>query len=110
MTVKELKNILKNFSDDDAEKITLAIELKEDGVGPTPFENIESAILGFDWDTGKLMITPAKPLMHFKENPHEKKKEKFIRVINGVKICHCPSCSVDIDPLDRFCKNCGQKF
>jgi hypothetical protein len=110
MTVKDAQNLFKHFPEADAEKVTLAIQLTEDGVGPTPSEEVENIVLGFDWDKGKLMIIPSKPLAHIKENPRETKKEKFIRKINGVTICHCPSCSVDIDPLDRFCKNCGQKF
>ena len=111
MTLKELKDIINQVSDEEANSLTVAIPLREFSLGPSAFEEIKTTGRGFDWDTGKYFLFPANDLMHHAENhSNSTPKRKIVRVINEATICRCPSCNIDIDTIDRFCKNCGQKF
>jgi len=42
--------------------LDLCIEVKGDGFGGTPTVDIKMVYAGFDWDKGKLIIIPEKPL------------------------------------------------
>ena len=111
MNAKQLKNILNQYSDEEAEKLTVVIEIRDDTVGPTPAVGVEGVFAGFDWDINRLMITPETPLMHYAERiGTDVPRQKFIRKMNGDTICRCPLCYTDIDENDKFCKQCGQKL
>lgn len=59
MQVAELKSILECKADD----IKVVIRVERPGsIGGTPCVEVESLHAGFDWDSGKLLIYPAKPL------------------------------------------------
>lgn len=111
MTLKQLKDIVNSFSDEQAKEMSVVVELKEFSIGPSATESINAAFAGFDWDNGKFMMLPEKPLMRYRADRADVKLvSKFIRRKDGIVICKCPSCRVDIDTLDKFCKNCGQEF
>lgn len=111
MNAKRLKDILNSISDEEAEKLTVVVEIRDDTVGPTPATEIQSAGCGFDWDVNRFMLLPKDPLMpHIERIGNDRPRQKFIRRMGETTICQCPVCRVDIDELDKFCKNCGQKL
>ena len=80
-------------------------------VGPTAHTELEGGIAGFDWETGLFLFDTKEPIERYKEEREkDRAKYKFIRKMGETTICRCPTCQVDIGELDRFCKNCGQKF
>lgn len=67
MKVKELKNILEQHSclnDPDAEVV---VRLSEPSIGPVAASDVKGAGFGFDWDKGRFLIYPKKPLATLKE-------------------------------------------
>ena len=110
MNLKKLKDIINRIPDKDAENLTVVIEIHSDNNVENSFEKIETATIGFDWDVSNFILTPKNPVSHILSKENKSKKEKLIRVINDVTICRCPVCNVDIDTIDRFCRNCGQNF
>lgn len=110
MNLKELKDIVNRFSDKEAEHLNVVIELEDNDPDVLSCENIVSAKQGFDWEISNFILTSQNPVVIDKSNEQMVKRQKFIRVINDVTICRCPKCNVDIDIIDRFCRNCGQSF
>ena len=111
MKLNELQKIINQYSEKESEKLSVVIRLNEDSIGPIATESIKYATAGFDWEMGKFILTPEKPLEHFKEKRElDKEIPKYIRKIGDTTICRCSKCKVDIDPLDKYCRNCGQKF
>ena len=111
MTAKQLKDILNNIGDTEAEQLNVVIEIRKDSIGPTPAVNLECACIGFDWDMGRFMLTPHTPLMEFAERQCvDTPKPKHIRKKEDITTCQCSTCFAHIDEIDKYCKNCGQKF
>ena len=110
MTVKELKDKLNALSDD-CDHLTAVVTLKDESVGVIANTELEGGTAGFDWETGLFLFSTKQPIERYKqEREKDKAKYKFIRRMGEVTICRCPTCHVDIDEIDKFCKNCGQKF
>lgn len=111
MTVKELKEKLNRLPDKEYGHLSVVVTLKDDSVGSVVNTELEGGIAGFDWETGLFLFDTKEPIERYKEERQkDKAKYKIIRRIGETTICRCPTCQVDIDELDRFCRNCGQKF
>jgi hypothetical protein len=61
MKVKELKHILERSNDDD--NVMVAIKKPHITVGAIPTVPVKYAFTGFDWESGKFIITPEENLM-----------------------------------------------
>ena len=110
MTVKELRDKLNSISEEEAENLTVVVTLNEPSIGATANAPLEGGFIGFDWDMGLFLLNSSKQICEKRNNAEMPPVRKNIRIINGTEIYRCPSCKIDIDGLDRFCKNCGQKF
>jgi hypothetical protein len=74
MKVRQLKRILERCDDD--MDVFISVELPFITCGGTPVAGIKSARIGFDWDSGKIIIEPAEGL-----SPIDRKfKAKFKRL------------------------------
>ena len=69
MTFAKLKDVVKVIGESierqklDPEEVVLGIRVQNvAAVGPTPIEEVLSISLGFDWDRGRCIIYPMKPL------------------------------------------------
>lgn len=110
MTVKELRYKLNLISDEDAEKMRVVVNLNEPSVGPIANTEVNSALEGFDWNRGLFILSTKDPVYRNKNDNETEEKQKYVRIIKDTEICRCPTCKVDVDRVDRYCKNCGQKF
>ena len=60
MKVRELKALIARLRDDD--EIVIPIKPMNVSVGGQAYLKVESVYAGFDWDHGKVFITPERPV------------------------------------------------
>lgn len=61
MKVKDIQNAIRGMQPDD--DLNLCIRVRDTHyIGGTPTVGVSSLMWGFDWDTGKLIITPSEEL------------------------------------------------
>lgn len=60
---------IKRYGDRD---LNIRIKVENESIGPTPTVGIESALPGFDWDNGNLILIPDKQLLPLPCKPKQK--------------------------------------
>ena len=115
MTASELKDKLDMYISHGHGDDEIVIHLKEPSVGAAVAEAIKGIYPGIDWDSGRLMIEPAKPLLHHGNSRDDPKAVVRITYRNnyGGKIkpvLHCPWCETKLNKDMKFCPHCGQKI
>ncbi len=63
MDIQDLHNFINRIPTSKPTSSKLCIQVSSPGhVGGTPTVSVDHMINGFDWDTGKIIIVPSKPL------------------------------------------------
>ena len=58
MKASELKHILETALSHRNDDFDIVIEIREPWVGPTPAIGVKQAHMGFDWDSGRIILVP----------------------------------------------------
>lgn len=93
----------------------VVIHCKEPSMGAVAAENIAGIDAGFDWDAGRILLEPSKPLIHHECNrdvPKSIVRIEYIHNYDGkVKSTyHCPVCQCRVQKGDKYCRTCGQRL
>lgn len=91
------------------EDISVLINLSEPSIGPSASTEIESILLGFDWEANQLRIQPTKKIASLGKrlddvSPCVQKPHR------DTSLYWCPRCTNQVKEADNFCKSCGQKM
>lgn len=113
MRVSELKDKLNMYISHGHGDDEIVIRCKELSMGPAASEAVKGIYPGIDWDAGRLMIEPDKPLIHYGNGRDDPKPAVHITYKNdyGGKIrstLHCPRCEAKLKKTDKYCPKCGQ--
>jgi len=91
-----------------AEQIQVVIPLSEPSIGPVKTTEISGIGLGFDWNTGKLMVYTKDQVVR---KDFEKKKAAILKKKYGInEIYYCSNCNSIIKASDHFCHMCGKQL
>lgn len=114
MKVSELyealgKYIERGHGDDEA-----VILLQESSVGASAAEEVDTCEAGFDWDSGRILLIPEKPLLHYGNERDKAQPAVRISYRNNYdgKIrptLHCPQCETKLRKDMLYCPRCGRK-
>lgn len=114
MKVCELASRLSRYIELGHAKDDVVIALRENSIGPEAAEAVNTCEAGFDWDSGRILLVPAKPLLHY--GNERDKAQPAIRISYknnyGGKIrptLHCPRCEAKLSKEMRYCPKCGQR-
>ena len=105
MTCQEIKNNLDWLCSTGHADNEVIILLSEKGIGIHPNSRIQSVTAGFDWEHGKVLISPEKRLVSdvmSRDCPKNRIKWK--------DIIHCPTCEHRVNQKSNYCPFCGQRF
>lgn len=105
MTCEELNRYLLEMCMVGHENDEVMILLNEKSIGANAASGIESACAGFDWDAGRILLTPSRRLV----------SDMMSRDLPKVKILwhgviHCPTCERKVSKKAQYCESCGQKL
>lgn len=114
MKVSELyeafgKYIKRGHGDDEA-----VILLQESSMGASAAEEVDTCEAGFDWDSGRILLIPEKPLLHYGNERDKAQPAVRISYRNNYdgKIkptLHCPQCETKLRKDMQYCPRCGRK-
>ena len=80
-TLKQLVEHVTWMLTDQNENNTVKIQIRVAGsIGSTPTVDIKNITAGFDWDSGKIIITPTVELQEFDPPAHKKIMEMYDKV------------------------------
>lgn len=90
------KYIERGHGDDEA-----VILLQESSMGASAAEEVDTCEAGFDWDSGRILLVPAKPLLHYGNERDKAQPAVRISYRNNCdgKIrptLHCPQCETKL--------------
>lgn len=105
MTCNELKNVLSSYCETGHGDDNVMIILSEKSIGFHAASAVESALPGFDWDNGRILIHPIEKLVRDKMSRDVEKIRVFWR-----DVLHCPTCERRVSKKAKYCEHCGQKF
>lgn len=94
----------------------VVIHIKERSIGGIVGVPIKSFSAGFDWDAGRLILEPERPLAYYDHNRDTPKPAIRVVYENGHKGVYnglyCPNCEASVsDKKDiNYCPRCGQKL
>ena len=110
----ELVHALLNINDGKQfheEEYPIVVELMDPSIGPVATANVKTAYAGFDWDHGKIFLSLDKQVMSHDKNMLDRNTpRKVYDQFGGGNMGYCPVCHEEIDLVDNFCSNCGQKL
>ena len=66
MRVSELRELLENVNDDD--EIFVEVKRSSPAIGPTSAVSVKDVTIGFDWDSGRILIGTEAPIYAGLEN------------------------------------------
>lgn len=113
MNIGELTEKLSALVKDGHKEENVVITVEEPSVGARACVGIQSALLGFDWETGQLRIEPQEPLVTYGKDRDIPVKAKIMtmdmgRVTRSAR--KCPSCGFRVYKEHRYCPMCGQRI
>lgn len=103
MKCYELKNLLDSYCEDGYEENEIVIMLHESSIGGHAFSVVKNAILGFDWDNGKILLVSENKIVS--DRMHRDNKRNKVLWHNKLM---CPNCQRYIEEKDHYCRQCGQ--
>lgn len=106
--IEENKGIPTAGTEKGPKHIPVEIVLSEPSIGPRSTAEIDCVGLGFDWDAGKLLLTPSEELVR---KAYGGGTSRMIESnIDGKIVYSCSGCYIICDKSDKYCRNCGKRF
>ena len=114
MKVSELNEALSKYIERGHGDDEVVILLQENSMGASAAEAVDTCEAGFDWDSGRILLVPAKPLLHYDNERDKAQSAVRISYRNNCdgKIkptLHCPQCETKLRKDMRYCPRCGRK-
>ena len=112
MRLSEMKNIIDVYIAEGLGDAFVFVALNEPSVGPIRTTEITELYPGFDWDSGKILITTKDKICRL-----ERSKDDLFPMIlfvykyetKTVVEAHCPRCEGKLKKDDNYCHECGQR-
>lgn len=114
MKAKELRDKLDWYSKTGHADDEVVVHCKEPSLGPVAAARVKQVGAGMDWDSGRIILEPEWPLLHFSLNRDTARPVLRVTYTYSFSakiksVLQCPVCEAKLRKGDRYCPQCGQR-
>lgn len=109
LTVRQLRDILNTYDNEEILDGFVLVSLSDESIGPRASSTVGSVGIGFDWEDGQFRIEPSTPVERYGNSKGDVKPAREEND-DGIKSYWCVRCANKVAKGDKFCRNCSQRL